>query len=390
MSQREKLLAVLVGLTLLVLGGQFGFNKYRTAIQQRETQLKQIEDRIFTSETRQLEGAMADAKMSDFVARSLPGDKERATAVYNRFLGDLLSDIRLSNVSAKPGTTIENPLYYQLTFSVSGSGNLEQIGELLFKLHEQDCLHRIKSISVQRIRQQLSLNMTIEALALKAKSADVGMPAGKSSRVAIDMDAYLMPILNRNPMSPPNQQPQYAADRRIEAVAGQDFSYMARFNDPDAEQKLNYEVEGELPEGLRLDPSSGQLRGRFDGTGRRELTLLVTDNGWPRLSQKQDIVIEVVEPPAEEVRPEPPKFNEATQAYLTGLTQSRGDWTAMVHIRTRGETLKLKVGDSFEIGQLKGTVVEVNNKYAVLESEGERFELKYEVSLADAYDSAAP
>ena len=390
MSQREKILAALVGLTLLVLGGQFGFNKYKTAITQRETQLKQVEDRIYASESKQIDGAMADARMSEFISRSLPGDKERATAVYNRFLGDLLSEIRLSNVSAKPATTIETPLYYQLTFNVSGAGNLEQIGELLYRLHEQNCLHRIKTMTVQRIRQQLSLNMTIEALALKAKPADAGMPEGRSSRVAADMDTYLLPILNRNPMSPPNQQPQYAADRRIEAVAGQDFSYMARFNDPDGEQRLKYEVEGELPEGLRLDSSTGQLRGRFDGTGKRELTLVVTDDGWPRLSQTQDIVIEVVEPPAEEVRPEPPKFNEASQAYLTGLTQSRGDWTALVHIRTRGETLKLKVGDSFEIGQLKGTVVEVNNKVAVLESEGERFELKYEVSLADAYDNAAP
>lgn len=392
MTKREKILASIVAFTVLVLLLQLGFNKYQTAVKDREKKVRSLDDKIYEGETAQIEGTMADVRMDKYILRSLPGDKERALATYSSFLTGLTAKAGLSNVAVTPRTATENAILYQLTYDVKGSGSLEQVGKLLYQFHEKNALHRISNLSLQKFRDTLQVSFTVQAVALKAAPADAKLPESISPRVVASVDDYLMPILNRNPVSPPNRQPAYAADRRIEAVAGEDFTYMARFNDPDQNQKLQYKVIGELPPGLRIDDSSGQLRGRFSGPGSYELTLVASDNGWPRMSAEQKVVLDVKEPPAEEPKVEVPKFDEATQTFLTGLTQSRGDWTAMLHVRTRtkDEFLRLKVGDTFEIGQLKGTVVEVNNKYAVLESDGERFELKYEVSLADAVKNSAP
>ena len=65
-----------------------------------------------------------------------------------------------------------------------------------------------------------------------------------------------------------------------------------------------------------------------------------------------------------------------SKTVLTGLVQGRGEWTAWLNVRTRDKTLKLRVGDSFEIGSVKGKVVEVSSRSAVLEAEGQKFELK--------------
>jgi len=391
MNTRERILAFLVGGLIAVFGIQYGFNKYRAAIAIRESRIESLEDQIFQSEVLHADALVAGEAMERYVARSLPGDKERGLAAYNRFLGKTLTDAGLGNVSSKPTTTIELPLYLQLNYKVSGVGNLRQILQVLHRFHSTNALHRMKSMSITKQQDQLFLQMTVHALALRQASVDGDIPSGVPPRIAgMDVDDYLLPILNRNPFSPPNRTPTYAADREIEAVSGEEFTYIARFNDPDKGQSLSYEVVGEIPDGIRLDPTSGQLRGRFNSPGNVELKLIAKDDGWPAMSAEQQIVINVVAPPPEEVKPEPPRFDESNQTFLTGLTQYRGAWMAMLHVRTSGTTLRLKEGDPFEIGQLKGTVVEVNNKVAILESNGERFELRYEISLADALKNSAP
>jgi hypothetical protein len=55
-----------------------------------------------------------------------------------------------------------------------------------------------------------------------------------------------------------------------------------------------------------------------------------------------------------------------------------------MHVRTRDMTLKLRVGDAFEIGSLKGKVVEVTPRKVILETEGRQFELRPSGNLSEA------
>ena len=109
------------------------------------------------------------------------------------------------------------------------------------------------------------------------------------------------------------------------------------------------------------------------------------DSGYPRRTTEQTITVRVVDPPPPPADPPAkPSFDDASQTVLTALVQGREDWTAWMHVRTRDQTLRLKIGDSFEIGSLKGTVVDVTPRYAILEVDGRRFELKPAGNLGDA------
>lgn len=392
MNQREKLLASIVGLTVLVLVGQLGFNKYRGAISAKNTRINTLTNQISDRQIRQLEGAAAEAQMGKYIMRSLPSNLETAQGVYNKFLTELVTDVGLSGASAKFSSKIPmQGLYSQMNFSVSGNGDLKQLVELLYNFHRSNYLHRIQNLVVRKNRGGLVIVMDVQALVLNAALPDAKPPTDVPTRVAADINTYLLPILNRNPVSPPNNPPVYAAERSPEAVAGKDFTYVARFNDPDDGQMVKYELVGESPSGLQLDPITGSIRFLPADVGKYELRVRATDNGWPQKSVEQTLVINAVEPPQEAPpEPEKPKFDEAKQTFLTGLTQSKGQWTAMLLVRTRGETLKLKQGDEFQIGQLTGTVVEVTNSYAILESNGENFTLAFDTSLADAAENKGP
>lgn len=386
MTQRERLLAGGVGAVVLILALQWGYGNYRAALRARETRVSSLEDQISDRRLKQLEGAMAEGRMGGYLGRSLPSNLESARFAYNQFLLGLVNESGLAGASAKPtGSTRSPGLYAQLNFNLSGNGDLKQLVELLYRFHRQNYLHRIQSLSVNKVRGQLSINMDVQALALDAALPQAPPPTEKSPRVAESIDAYLQPILNRNPLAPPNRPPSYAGESSPEAVVGKEFTYVARFEDPDEGQQVRYSIVGDAPEGLKLDETSGSLRLTPEEVGKIDLTLRATDDGWPPKESEQQIAIHVVEPPEE--APEPSKFDEAKQAFLTGLTQSRGEWTAWLHVRTSGEILYLREGDSFEVGELVGTVVEVNHSHAVLEHEGEHFVLRQDSTLADAVAS---
>jgi hypothetical protein len=114
-----------------------------------------------------------------------------------------------------------------------------------------------------------------------------------------------------------------------------------------------------------------------------------TDNGYPTRSTDQELKIKVVPPPPPPPA-EPPKlaFDDSTQTVLTGLVHGRNDWTAWMHVRTKNQTLKLRVGDQFEIGSLKGKVIEVTPRFVELEIDDRRFTLKPNGILKEAADRA--
>ncbi len=80
-------------------------------------------------------------------------------------------------------------------------------------------------------------------------------------------------------------------------------------------------------------------------------------------------------------------FDDASQTVLTALVQGRNEWTAWLHVRTKDETIKLKIGEEFEIGTIKGTVKSVNSRSAILEVAGTELELQPAGNLLEAAQS---
>ncbi|TWT90143.1 hypothetical protein Mal64_05270 [Pseudobythopirellula maris] len=92
------------------------------------------------------------------------------------------------------------------------------------------------------------------------------------------------------------------------------------------------------------------------------------------------------EPAPRERRPDPPPkppFDDADQAFLSGVVGAGSSLQAWVTVRTTGEVLRLMAGDDLSVGLLKGRVDSITPLGLIYESEGERWRVPLGESLRD-------
>ncbi len=393
MTPRERILAIGVGSVLVLSGGQYMFSKYRNAANARTTRLAALDAQLFEANEKVfVQGAMADRQMGDYLVRSLPSDREQAAADYTRWLYDTITLVELNDATVQFINTMPaGELYQRHSFKVSGRTDARGWVELMHAFYSKDYLHRITEMSVRPAAREggLSVTLNIEAISLNAAPKDAPSPSSTSPLVG-KFQTYADSILNRNFFSGPNQAPKFKSPDRLATDVGKRSSLA--FSAEDAEKdSVRYEIVGEAPAGLELDSRSGSVRWEPQELGKYTLTVKATDNGYPPQSVERKFEIAVVDPPPPPAPATPAAgFDDSTQTVLTGLVQGGGEWTAWMKVRTRGTTLKLRPGDKFEIGSLKGAVVEVTSKFVVLEIDGKRFELRQAGVLSEAAKSAKP
>lgn len=388
MTQREKILGLAVAGLLLVLGAQYVISNYRDALSMRRDRRADLNDEVMEKTDFAMAGAMADAEIAELRKRSLPSDPEQALAFYQNWLLELVKEVGLESPDVDVVTSVPvADLYRQYSFKVSGRGDARQLARFLYGFHNRDLLHRIKRSSLRRRPDTnlLSIDFDIEAIALNNADPDRIPEAGPAPRVRMSEDEYVAAIVNRNAFAPPNKAPQFAAGEPPEAYVGRDYRFVAKFDDPDG-QNVQYELVGDAPSWLDLDAQSGELRGRPSAEGDYSVTVRATDNGLPAQTTEHELQV-AVKPPPDAEPAEEPEFDEAKQAVLTGLVRSGDAWVAWIHVRTTGELLKLREGDTLEVGQIKGTIAEIEYQFAVIESDEGRWVLRPRQTVAEAYQA---
>lgn len=388
MTQRERILAIIVG-GLLILGGIYwGVKKYQGAVQARRNQITTLQTTQAGLVEQQMQGALADRQMGEYLVRSLPGNNERARSEYSRWLLDTVQDNRLrgANVDPAPSVPVGN-LYQKHGFRVTGSGDIKNVLNMLHDFYSKDFLHRIRQLTLKPNKQGgFEVEMNVDTIGLTSVAIDAKEPGDKSWRVDEDPLAYVDPIMNRNMFEPPNGAPKYTGKSTVEAIIGKETPIPLTFKDPQG-QRISYELLSGPEDLVRLDSRSGTLRVKSDEKSEIEVKVRATDEGYPRKSTEQTLIVKVVDPPPPPPPPAPKlKYDDAKQTVLTGLTHGKGDWQAWMKVHTRGKTLKLRVGDDFEIGTVKGKVTEINAKFVELDFDGKRVTISSnsKESLSDA------
>ena len=386
MTQRERILAILVGGMLGAVVVWSGISKYRSALRLRNNQIASLENEKLRIVEQQIQGEHANRQMGEYMVRSLPGNPERAQSNYQQWLLELVQANKLSDANVDPnGSRSIDGLYERLDYRVRGRTNVPNLISLLHAFYAKDYLHRIRELSARPTREgDFDVELSIDAIALLAAPDDLPLREQTSWRVASDVNAYLDPIMNRNFYEPPNQPPKYNGRPVIEVVVGRETPVPLTYQDAEG-HSISYTFAVPPPANVTLDERSGTLRVKCDEKKEFQIRVRASDNGYPSRATEQDLTIKVVDPPPPPA-PEPPKleFDDARQTVLTALVQGRDEWTAWMHVRTRDKTLRLKVGDGFEIGSLKGDVIEVTPRYVMLEIEGRRFTLKPAGNLSEA------
>lgn len=390
MNEREKKLAMIVGVLLVGTCLYYGATKIYEVFNSRTDKIAELEDEISTKEAQQARGLRARRILTEFEERALPSDHLKASLRYRDWLQEWVKDAGVGAdvkwVSKQDITVDKEPAHAIHEFSVMCNANLPQLVELLYNFYSQDYLHRIKTLSARPMQGKLlQLSFRIEAVAMPGV-ADKSLENMPSKRLAFDsLDKYFDVIVGRNLYSPANQPPQFArASTEERGYVHQRMSFSPKVQDPESGQ-LTYRVEHDGLPGLQIDERTGRIEWTPEEVGEFEIMVYATDDGIPAKESSQTIRLAVSEPPPEPERNDPPPprrtFDEAKYTYVTGIVEVNGRRQVWLTVRTDGTWLRLFEGDTFEIGAMYGKVVRIHTRSVEIESEETVYSIRFGQSL---------
>ncbi len=369
MTKREKILASIVAATFVVIGGIYLIDRVITSFDQRWDEQMVWDDKLVTQQRTRLQGKAADKKLRDWRARSLPEDASHARALYLDWLRKRAVAVELSGLKITPlSGSQEGKVYYRHVFHLAGQGDLRQLTQLLYDFYSVDYLHRISRLSISPVinSKQLDISLTVEAIAVVGAPMRETLDEPPAQRLArSDVAEYVRVIIERNFFSPANRPPQLAAVGSQRGNPGVPLTFKISASDPDGDS-LTYRLEGDAPAGLQLDSRSGELRWTPTQLGEFEVAFRVEDGGLPTKSATGAVKLSVVPaPPMPQVEVKP-GFDPATQAVISGITESGGQPEIWINVRTQGKILKFREGDTVSVGTIQGKVakIDVNGKRA--------------------------
>jgi len=389
LNQREKILAAAVGLVIVLFVGNYFWKSIRKGFDIKQETLASLQKEKEDKSLQIVAGTVAKSKLNRVLARSLPSNEERAQAEYMAWLIGIADEVGLVDPQPRVlGSSNEGDLYQTLRFQLSGTGTIENATKLLYEFQSKNYLHRVlrfdlRPITTGKIPNRMNIQLDCEALALKTAKPNQPAPGNDSPRVTKPLDEYQASISGRNIFAPPNQPPQLAASKRVDATIGIRMDVGIEAQDVDPGQTVTYAIEGEAPKGMQIDPSTGKLSWTSTELGDFKVAVRASDSGIPSKSSVQMVSIRVAEPPPP--AKEPLKFDVASQAYITGLIADTRGPVAWVRSKTEGKTLQLRKGDELKLGTLTGKVLDVRPDFLELETEGKRWTVGLDESIADAF-----
>ncbi|MCA9126412.1 MAG: hypothetical protein KDB22_04975 [Planctomycetales bacterium] len=393
MTQRERYLAIGVGVIAGIFGVQYAFNSLRAKLDAKYRQIE-VAEKKQTDIMRELnDGFIAKKRLRALAEKSLPNKIEAANAQYSDWLTTISRESGLEGITvARQGRPKPNGAYTAYDFSLKADCNTEQALDFLAKFYDRDLLHSIQSFKMipsRDKRDQFTLQVQARALSLAAAAENQKPSMQSSGRLAMTADEYKQAVLDRNPFSPPNGAPKLET-RELKLTLGKSADEELKTKDEEGHGVQLKLVSTELPPGLRM--RGNRLTGRPEEAGRWSLEFEAVDDGWPNMSSQGKVAVVVEEPPPPEVKVEPKGFDPATQAYLSAIVTGGRGPQAWVQSRTESNKLyKLNVGEELKIGTIQAKVISINpsEEFVQFESDGARWICDMgNKSLAKSYEES--
>ncbi|MGM0486958.1 MAG: hypothetical protein ACQESR_09390 [Planctomycetota bacterium] len=393
MTRREKTLAAVVAMLVLLTGLVYGAKKVAAVLTTRSDRILELKEETDRKELLRHRGVVARRVLDEYADRSLPGDKQLANSRYRAWLHEWCQAANISRanvkyVSYQRGMLGTDHVHDKHTFSVNCEADLSQLVDLLHDFYSRDYLHRIKSCKVSAVEKEgrLAVSVLIEALALPGvPDRELGdMP---SNRLALEsVDRYYEVIVKRNPYAPANEPPRFASSGFEQGYVNRPISFTPRVEDPE-NGNLTYRVEHEGLENLTVDEETGRIEWTPEEVGEFEILVHAKDDGMPAKEASQTIRLAVTEPPPPEEGPPPkPTFDEAKYAFVTGIVEMGDKREVWITIRTAGEVLKLSEGDSFEVGSKTGKILKIHAQRVEVSCNGTVYMIPFGKTLCDGQE----
>jgi len=379
-NSRERMLAVLIGTIAVAIVGFVGFNWVSGQFANRKTEITRLEGDIQKFKRQVMAGQMASQKLAAFEVKSFPRTPENAKTLYQ---GWLYNELEKSGF-VKPRVTYqstqhEKGLYAKQLFNVSAEGTLPQLVEFLHAFYSRDWLHRITQLNIVPTKDNhklLQITLMLDAVSLLRAKDVAELDMRPSKRLALaSRDDYHAAIVGRNSFGPVNNPPRITitGGTSQNVFLGRTAEVTIKATDPDTLDKVQYRlVESSVPD-AKVDPVTGKLTWAPKAEGKYEFVVEGIDDGHPaKVSNREKIVLNVTPQPPEDNKL---AFDDAKYTVLVAVIDVDGQGEIWLHRRAAGQTVKLHVGDQFEVGSIKGTVAEIGEFDFCFDFEGQRRKL---------------
>ena len=395
MNARERQLALAVGGLGVVMALWFGWTYIDSAFRTRRQKIETLEREISNFQRQVMAGQAARRKLGEYESRSLPPDATLAKSLYQSWLLSQIEKAGFANPQVRAlSPQKEGDLYVKHIFDVSGKGTLPQVVDFLHAFYEADYLHRIVSLVLKPVKEskQLEVSLKIDAASMSTAPTATALHTQKSNRLALQSKQdYYEKIVDRNLFGPANQAPRLSISGSKDVRINREAQLTAKGSDPDPLDKVRYKmVESSAPD-AKFSESSGQFSWTPKQHGKYKFVFEAIDDGLPsQPSKREEIVLNVIDPPPEAPRAPVLGFDAAKFTVLVGVTEVDGEGEIWLHNRTKGQMLKLRTGEAFEIGSIKGVVKEIRETDFTFESDGKLRKLERGANLDQASVTARP
>lgn len=175
MKQREKmLLAGLVGILVLWQGGSLFVSYVIDPVTERETAIGVKEQELETKKGLLKRSIQSATRLKEWKQRSLPPDPVDATSLYQNWLIDLATRMKLTDVSVNTQSTDNRPkgeTYVPISVVVKAQGKFENVRDFLYEFRRAGLLHRVAKLTLASKQNTgdpvFDLDVTVEGLSLK-------------------------------------------------------------------------------------------------------------------------------------------------------------------------------------------------------------------------------
>jgi hypothetical protein len=297
-TRREKILAVIAAVTISgsllwdsigsLLMQPFGDVTARIAATQQQIQLRQA----VADETDQ-----ALKNLRSVNDRSLPAEPGKASALYQAWLIQRLTECGIPSPSVTPSPAIvDEQLGYRLPFSVECSGPAANLTTFIDRFFSAPILHRITGLQITNsttgIEDNHQMTVSIEVLALSNATNVEALPdplAAETSELSLTATLQENDVFRQNimpqVMDPPIMDPPIV-DSAMTSASAQPVEQAAALATAQAEEVA---VEPAIPEVPPLTPEQAlQFSGSIgSGTSRKAWFLDLRNGETYRLTSNQ-------------------------------------------------------------------------------------------------------
>lgn len=186
-------------------------------------------------------------------------------------------------------------------------------------------------------------------------------------------------VFGRDPQSPiiesalkvdvrrPNNAPQLELPETLSVWLGRPWTYTVPATDSDLpNDTLTYALDGNVPAGLTIDAASGRMSWTPDAgldLGDFEVEVTVTDTGLPPATDQRTVTLKLVD-------------DSAQYTYLSGTIASGGAREAWLYDRSTNKLTIVRAGQEFQIADVTGKVVRVDEDAMDVQSGEQVYHLK--------------